>query len=64
MELHLKKGKFLYRTPSSNTESGIFGNFYSTKEVAKKSSNSNRMLIFFTKQVVNYDLIIEINKPI
>jgi hypothetical protein len=36
MELHVKKGKHLYRTPSSNTEAGIFGNFYSTKEVAKK----------------------------
>jgi len=35
MELNVKVGKLLFRSPSSNTKSGIFGNFYSTKKVAK-----------------------------
>jgi hypothetical protein len=35
MELQFRKGRVLYRTPSSETEPGIFGNYYSIKSVAQ-----------------------------
>jgi len=35
MELEFRKGRVLYRTPSSETDEGIYGNFYSVKSVAK-----------------------------
>jgi hypothetical protein len=35
MELQFRKGRVLYRTPSSQTETGIFGNYYSIKSVAQ-----------------------------
>jgi hypothetical protein len=34
LQLNLKKGKILYRTPSSLSKEGIFGHYYSTKQVA------------------------------
>jgi hypothetical protein len=34
MELEFRKGRVLYRTPSSLTDEGIYGHFYSIKKVA------------------------------
>lgn len=34
MELEFRKGRVLYRTPSTLTETGIYGHFYSTKTIA------------------------------
>ena len=34
MELEFRKGRVLYRTPSSETDEGIYGHFYSTKKIA------------------------------
>lgn len=33
--ISLRQGKVLYRTPSSNSEHGIYGNFFSSYEIAK-----------------------------
>jgi hypothetical protein len=44
MELQLKKGRILFRTPSSSEKEGIYGHYYSIKKVAKLYTKSNRNL--------------------
>ncbi len=44
MELQVKKGRILYRTPSSTEKEGIYGHYYSIKKVAKLYTKSPRNL--------------------
>jgi hypothetical protein len=41
MELRVKVGKPLFRTPSSNTKAGIFGHFYSVRSIAEYYKNGS-----------------------
>ena len=44
MELQLKKGRILYRTPSSSEKEGIYGHYYSIKKIAKLYTKSPKNL--------------------
>jgi len=57
LQLKLKKGRILYRTPSSSTKEGIYGHYYSIKKVAKAYTKSPRNIDtiykFKTKNTLN-----------
>jgi hypothetical protein len=54
LQLNLKKGKILYRTPSSLENEGIFGHYYSTKQIASlyKTPEKTSIYKFKTKKIL------------
>jgi len=57
MELEFRKGRVLYRTPSSETDEGIYGHFYSIKSVAGMyvehfKGSSSKIYKFKTKKTL------------